>query len=181
MKITKQKSKKAAANFYVAAAFLIGFIIFSYFSITMERPKDWLTAPGLSPLALSILGFVLFAKIAYNSIRKGALQNQFNNFQIHFVNQWLNHEQTKRFAKASLAICVYYFLLLKFFPFEIATLIFLVVIQYLFSSKLSWKKNLIVSVLVTLIVTISFRGFFGILLPGEADLLGNLIYWFKHF
>ena len=81
------------------------------------------------------------------------------------------------FAQTAPLIFAYYFVLLSHLPFELATLVFLAVAQYLFGPADHIKRNLLVSFFLTVLITLAFRLFFGVLLPGSFDSIGYVMHW----
>ncbi len=167
--------QRAAVEILVAFGFLLSLFLLAYFSISMERPRGWPTAPGLFPFLICVFGVIFFSLIMLSGIRKGGL-NLDTLQQSRDIKIWLSGPNTNRVVKFGFIVAGYYFLFLPLLPFECATLIFLMLTQVLFSTGLVWSKALLISISITLTVSIIFRGFFGILLPGSFDLLDAFLF-----
>lgn len=173
-------TKGAAVDFVVAAALIGVFAVAAYLSVQMERPRGWLSAPGLVPFLLSITLIAMFSVIAGKAIQRGALIDLGRSMRLSTLTGLLSDERRKRVTLAAGIIALYYFLLLAFLPFEISTVAFFLLIFSVFWADSSWTRRIVTSVGVTAAFTVGFRGFFGIILPGEGDLLGTVLYWFNN-
>lgn len=167
----------AGADFLTAAALIAVFVVAAYFSVQMERPRGWLSAPGLLPLLLSGMLIVMFSVIAGRAVRRGALEEIGRITRPHSLGGWFREERRRRVILAAGVIALYYFGLLGFLPFEAATVLFFLIIFSIFWAGASWARRLVVSIGLTVAFAAGFRGFFRIILPGQGDLLGAFLFW----
>lgn len=176
-----RKATKGAAVDLLVAVVLIGvFAAAAYLSALMERPRGWLSAPGLLPFLLSTTLIAMFLVIASKAIQRGALIDLSRKIRASALGELVTDERRRRVALAAGIIALYYFLLLEFVPFEISTISFFLLIFAVFWPDASWTRRIITSVGLTMAFTLGFRGIFGIILPGEGDLLGTILYWFNN-
>jgi hypothetical protein len=174
------RAKGAGADFLLAVALIVLFAVAAYLSIQMDRPRGWLSAPGLLPLLLSISLIGMFSVIAARAVGRGALDEIGRRERPGELSQWFREERVRRVTLAAGIIALYYFLLLRFLPFELATSAFFLIAFAFFWPTASRTRRIVISVALTAAFTAGFRGFFNIILPGEGDLLGSALYWFAN-
>lgn len=173
-------ARGAAADFLVAVVLIFLCVAAAYLSLQMERPRGWLSAPGLLPFLLSTMLVAMFGAIASKAIRRGALTELARSMRSSRWSETLTDERRLRVFLAAGIIAVYYFLLLRFLPFEISTMVFFLLVFAVFWESASWIRRIITGATLTIAVTAGFRGFFGIILPGQGDLLGTALYWLNN-
>ncbi len=87
-------------------------------------------------------------------------------------------------ARAGLAVLlvgVYYFGLLAFLPFEVASTIFLLAMYWAFWPAGGWAPRLATAVGLPILITLCFQGGFQLPLPGEGNLVLLAQYlWVTH-
>lgn len=174
--------KNEGAELIVSLALLLISGFFAYHSLIMERPEGWETAPGLMPLFLSASLFVMSGIIFIASLKKGGLKALLGSLNID-----QSDERKTGFLKSSgrgliamAAVGIFYFILLRFLPFEIAAVIFFLVMTQVYWSDASLTKRIVVSVCLPVIIAVVFQGGFGIPLPGEGNLIEIIVYNLRH-
>lgn len=157
---------KAKSDFVAAVVIMIFSIAVAINSLGMPRDSGWSTAPGLVPLILAVSLFMMAVGLLLSSIKRDA-------FRL-FAEQRGGGELTRLLADVSVrkTVCIiaittlYITLLVDRIPFEVSGFIFLFVSVQMCWKTGSQKRKLAVSVLVPVVLTIIFRIFFNIFLPG---------------
>lgn len=178
----KTSGNKEGAELLMSLAFLLVSGLFTYFSVVMENPESWVTAPGLLPFLLAASLFVMAAIMAAGSISRGGLAALFG---AHDPGDDAGEGVAPRpgFFKASgrvltamVAVAVLYFGLLRVLPFEISILIFFLFMTHFYWPEASLRKRLTVSLLLPLVISGVFAGGFGIPLPGQNNIVEMLTF-----
>jgi hypothetical protein len=175
----RRVSKGSRADLLVSLSLLLLSAAFVHFSLQMERPRGWLSAPGLLPLFLGVGLFVMAAFIAGAAIGRGAFSPRGRGTNEGGIPQWFKMSISRRVLLAAGVIALYFFGLLEFLPFEAATVIYFLLATAIFWPGSSWRQRATLAIGLTAASAISFRLFFSVLLPGEGDLLGNLLFWLR--
>ena len=166
-----------ARNGFLMGLFLLalsGYIFVSGWFI--PRPEGWLTAPAMLPLLLGGSLFVMAALITLDTIRQGALRTL-----LDFGSSAEDDGRPAwRIAFAMVAIGVFYFGLLPWLYFEVATALFLFVMIRIYWPEGGWGVRLAISVVLPFLVSGAFQGGFGIPLPGDSNVMQEFIYWLRH-
>jgi len=174
MVLTGRKNKvlragsKAKSDFVAAIVIMIFSISVAINSLSMPRESGWSTAAGLVPLILSVSLFMMAFGLLVSSIKRDACAQ--------FAEQKGREFLTRVFGDVSArkTVCIialttgYIILLVDRVPFEVSGFIFLFVALQMCWKKGSLQRKLVVSILVPVVLTIIFRMFFNIFLPGGA-------------
>jgi hypothetical protein len=166
-----------------STGFLVGLgllLISGYFFITsffIPHPEGWQTAPGMLPMFLGGTLMIMAVIITVDTVRRGAIKNLFGGGKKADKSE--SENSLRRAFLAIIGVAVFYFGLLQFLPFEIAAFVFLAGMAQLFWDDSSLTKRLIVSAVVPFVITGSFQGIFGIPLPGESNLVQEIMFLVK--
>jgi Tripartite tricarboxylate transporter TctB family len=157
----------------IAVGLLVVSAFFAVGGLEIRVPEGWQTAPGMLPTILGISLFIMSGMLLVKAIRAGALR----------VRLTLSDGESS-LARAGIAVLlvgIYYFVLLEFLPFEVASSLYLLAMFWTF-----WPEGGLVPRLTTAIglpigITLCFQGVFQIPLPGEGNLilLGQYL-WLSH-
>jgi len=157
---------KAKSDFVAAFVIMIFSILVAISSLSMPRESGWDTAPGLVPLILSLSLFMMAFGLMVSSIKRDVFAQFAEQKGSKFLTR-LFADTSKRKTACIIAITTGYItLLVDRVPFEVSGFIFLFVALQLCWKKGSLKRKLVVSILVPVVLTIIFRMFFNIFLPG---------------
>lgn len=166
---TENKQLRMASTDIVTSLIVMAVAaVISIWALRMSNPTGWASAPGLVPLLFAgtmfLMGLGLFITAAYRN-GLSLLVTRLRNFSgKHFVQD----TQTKRSIWIILLAAVYTIILTGRLPFEIAGFLFLFSSFALFWEKGRWLKLTVVSILVPLFFSLTFRFLFSILLPGDS-------------
>ena len=158
----KTSGNKEGAELLMSLAFLLVSGLFTYFSVVMENPESWVTAPGLLPFLLAASLFV--AHDPGDDAGEGVAPRP--GF----------FKASGRVLTAMVAVAVLYFGLLRVLPFEISILIFFLFMTHFYWPEASLRKRLTVSLLLPLVISGVFAGGFGIPLPGQNNIVEMLTF-----
>lgn len=150
----------------------------AYFFVTgwfVPRPEGWLTAPAMLPLLLSGSLLVMAVLITLETVRNGALRGW-----SHWPDGANAARPLWRIAFAVVAVAVYYFGLLQFLYFEVATAVYLFVMMRAYWPEGGLRARLAIAIIVPFLVSGSFQGGFGIPLPGDSNVMQDVLYWLRH-
>jgi hypothetical protein len=139
-------------------------------SLTMERPARWYTAPGLVPLLLSLGLSVMAFILLTGAVRRGALASSSIRKATRLPAQAL------RYAAAVGGIGCFYFLLLRFLPFELACFVYLLGMFRVFWPEATWVRQVLAALGLALTFVVGFQLGFDIPLPGHNNLLEQLLF-----
>ncbi|MEM7194336.1 MAG: tripartite tricarboxylate transporter TctB family protein [Pseudomonadota bacterium] len=165
---------RAFAEFLIATFFALCMLVVAIASVHLDRPSGWPTAPGIFPLLVALAGFIFFAVIANSA------------FKVAWCELKSSVEpapsQVKPFFLKSFVLVAGYYLLGTFWlPFEIATLLFLVVVQLTFPPKQRVSVVLMKSLALTFLISVCFAVVFNVVLPGRFEITGQLIHHLQRF
>lgn len=155
-------------DFVVSIIIFLLSIIVIVWSLHMPRPGGWSTAPGLMPLFLGATLLAMGIGLLVSAIRNNGIQRLRERMRRFSVREWVNEGTGRRTLWVVLVTGFYVFVLLGRIPFEIASIIYLGVMLYVFWRRGGWLKITLISVLLPLVFGIIFRGIFIILLPGGS-------------
>jgi hypothetical protein len=163
----EQEAASAPSEGPASVVIAVGLLVLSaYFAIgglEIRVPEGWQTAPGMLPIILGVSLFIMSGMLLVKAIRAGALRVR----QIHDA-----HDSS--LARASIAILlvgVYYFGLLAFLPFEIASSVFLLAMFWIYWPEGTLAPRLATAIGLPIFITLCFQGGFQIPLPGEGNLI----------
>lgn len=170
------EAREARNGFLMGVALLAlsGYVFVSGWFI--PRPEGWLTAPAMLPLLLGGSLFVMAGLITIGTIREGAFR-AFLDFRGSGAS---DDRPAWRIAFAMAAIGGFYFGLLPFLHFEIATALFLLVMMRAYWPDGSLRVRLAIAVVLPFLISGAFQGAFGIPLPGDGNLMQEFQYWLRH-
>jgi len=175
--LNKEKKNKLLINDIIFGLILvIVSLIFCFDSIGLERPKGWLTAPGLFPLIIfSSLGcmglFLLIHAIKGPNLK--LLKDRLGTLK--FDPAILKNIFKNKTVILIIIFFTYYIILSRILPFELSTFIYLFAIF-----KIFWKKPIhiifISAFIGTMTFSLVFERVFKVMLPGIAwrDMLSFL-------
>lgn len=173
---SRSEAREARNGFLMGVLLLAlsGYVFVSSWFI--PRPEGWLTAPAMLPLLLGGSLFVMAALISLDAIKQGALRALFDIRGGDATDE----RPAWRIVFAMAAIGVYFFGLLPFLHFEIATAIFLLAMMRAYWPEGSLRARLAIAVVLPFVISGSFQGAFGIPLPGDSNLMQEFQYWLRH-
>lgn len=172
------REREARNGLFIAVCLLLlsGYVVVSAWFL--PRPEGWQTAPAMLPLLLGASLFVMAGFIAHDTIKQGALRALFD-FR-RGDEHGRDDRPLWRIVVAMVTVGVFYFVLLRYLPFEIAAFVFLLVMMQVFWREGSFGARLALAVVVPFIITGAFQGVFGIPLPGQSNLVQDFLYWVQH-
>jgi len=172
---SRRERREARNGFFMG----IGLLALSgYFFVSgwfVPRPEGWLTAPAMLPLLLGGSLFVMAGLITLDTIKQGAFRAL-----LDVGDDTTDGRPLWRIVFAIAAVGVFYFGLLRFLHFEIATAIFLFAMMRVYWSDGSFRARLAIAVALPFLISASFQGGFGIPLPGDSNLMQEFLYWLRH-
>jgi hypothetical protein len=142
--------------------------VISIWALRMPNPTGWASAPGLVPLlfagSMFLMGLGLFITAVY---RNGFsfLRTRLTTFS---GKSFFQDAQTKRSIWIIILAAIYTLILTGRLPFEISGFLFLFGTFTVFWQKGRWLKLIIVSIVIPLFFSLTFRFLFSILLPGDS-------------
>jgi len=173
----ERRAERAPSEGPSSVVIAAGLLVLSAYStiggLEIRVPEGWQTAPGMLPIILGVSLFIMSGLLLVKAIRAGALR-------VSFLHE-LGESSLTRAGIALLLVGIYYFVLLEFLPFEVASSLYLLAMFWTF-----WPDGGLVPRLATAIglpigITLCFQGVFQIPLPGEGNLilLGQYL-WVTH-
>jgi hypothetical protein len=168
--------REARNGFLTGIALLV---LSGYFFVTgwfVPRPEGWLTAPAMLPLFLGGTLFIMAAVITLDTIKQGAFRALFDVGP----GDATDGRPLWRIVFAVAAVAIFYFGLLRFLYFEIATAIFLFAMMQVYWREGSFGARLAIAVILPFLISGAFQGGFGIPLPGDSNIVQELLYWLRH-
>lgn len=172
----KQQKEKGSSLLVSGGLMLLSAFVFIS-SFFIPAPEGWQTAPGMLPMLLGGSLFVMATAISWEAINNGAWISLKESFKG-------NHQSDPNTPlwRVVVAICVvgvFYFVLLQFLLFEFAAFLFLLTMLQIYWAESKFWHRLLVSLLMPFIITLSFNGIFGIPMPGDSNVVQELIFWWK--
>ncbi len=175
MKSDKDKNSKSTNNswFYIIDISGILFIMLISVlviiaSIFMERPRGWASAPGLLPV---IVGGTLFIMCFFLLISTLKEKKEFGSSGSKLRRYLCDvYQGNKKALQIIGLVAIYYFLLIKFLPFELATAIYIFVSLFQFWEEGSLAKKIIISIVIPVLLTYIMREAFYLHMPGNTIL-----------
>lgn len=172
-----QQAEAAPSEGPTSVIIAVGLLALSaYFVVAgfeLPIPEGWQTAPGMLPIILGISLFGMASLLLLKAIRAGALR-----VNIH------DEADDSRLARAGIAVLfvgVYYFGLLAYLPFEVASGLFLLAMYWMFWPDSGWRIRFAVAVGLPVLITLCFQGGFELPLPGQGNLVLLAQYlWVTH-
>jgi Tripartite tricarboxylate transporter TctB family len=145
----------------------VGLLVLSAYSaiggLEIRVPEGWQTAPGMLPTILGISLFIMSGVLLVKAIRAGA-------WRVRLTHD-ADESSLKRAGIAILLVGIYYFGLLEFLPFEVASSIFLLAMFWIYWPDGGLAPRLATAIGLPIVISLSFQGGFQIPLPGEGNLI----------
>lgn len=173
----KRQAETAPSEGPTSVLIAVGLLALSaYFTVAgfeIRVPEGWQTAPGMLPIILGITLFIMAGLLLAKAIRAGALRVR--------LHEEVDDSGLKRAGTALLLVGIYYFGLLAFLPFEVASTLFLLAMFWFFWPASSWTPRIATAVGLPILITLAFQGGFELPLPGEGNLVLLAQYlWVTH-
>jgi len=173
LKMTQDESKgdrqaeSAPSEGPTSVLIAVGLLVLSaYFAVAgleIRIPEGWQTAPGMLPVILGCSLFIMSAVLLAKAIRAGALR-------VSLIHE-AGDSNLARAGIAVLLVGIYYFGLLAFLPFEVASGIFLLAMFWIFWPDGGLLPRVATAIGLPILITLCFQGGFGIPLPGQGNLI----------
>lgn len=128
-----------------------------------DRPRGWETAAALVPVVSGTLVGLCALVLLIGALRRGAYAQLLQVVRTPVSTR--TRREAGRTVSVFLIIGVYYFLLLRFLPFVVATAAFLLV-MFVVYWRGAWWRMLLVSVLGAVVIHVLFSVALGAQLPG---------------
>lgn len=157
---------KAKSDFIAAIVIMIFSIAVGINSLGMPRDSGWSTAAGLVPLILSVSLFMMAIGLLISSIKRDAFAQFAELKGSKFPTRVFNDVAARKTVCIITLTACYILLLVDRIPFEVSGFVFLFVALQMCWKTGSLMRKLAVSILVPVVLTIIFRIFFNIFLPG---------------
>ena len=166
-------SSEGPTSVLIAVGLLVLSALFAVGGLETRIPEGWQTAPGMLPTILGVSLFVMAGMLLVKALRAGA-------WRVRMQDE-ARESSLKRAGIAVLLVGVYYFGLLAFLPFELASTIFLLAIYWAFWPAGGWTPRVATAVGLPILITLCFEGGFGLPLPGQGNLILLAQYlWVSH-
>lgn len=137
-----KEKKLRKADIVISLILISGSLFFFFKSLTMQvRNEPIYTSPGFLPALICIIIFGLSLHLLISAWKDGA---RINKEDIRAVISLFREEQTLRIIYMIIIFLVYIFILIRFFPFSIATFLYLLMFMYWFKAG-SLLKILVIS------------------------------------
>lgn len=145
-------------------------------SFGIPAPEGWQTAPGMLPMLIGGSLFIMSVVITLDVLKRGGWSSM-----LSFLRREGGPSEAPlwRTVTAGVGVAVFYFGLLRILPFEIAAFIFLAFMFQMFWKKSTLVQRLLVAVIMPFVITGSFKGAFGIPLPGDGSIVETVMYMLK--
>ena len=174
----KPKKNEKGSSLLVGGALLLiaAYVFISGFFI--RAPEGWQTHPGMLPILLGGSLFVMALIITMDAIKNGA----WISLQEMLHGQTDNADSERSLKRVLIALAFiggFYFVLLPILHFEIAAAIFLFAMTSVYWPEGKLVHRLLLAVLLPFFITISFQGVFGIPMPGKANFVQEILFWWK--
>ncbi len=183
LKMTQDESKsertaesapsEGPTSVLIAVGLLVVSAYFAIGGLEIRVPEGWQTAPGMLPIILGISLFIMAGMLLVKAIRAGALRVR--------LAHGADESSLARAGIAVLLVGIYYFALLAFLPFEVASSIYLLAMFWIFWPEGGLAPRLTTAIGLPVLITLTFQGGFQIPLPGEGNLVLLAQYlWVSH-
>jgi hypothetical protein len=140
----------------VSAYFVVG-------GLEIRIPEGWQTAPGMLPVILGVSLFIMAGLLLMKAVRAGALR-------VSLADE-LPQSSLTRAGAAVFVVGIYYFVLLAYLPFEVASSIFLLAMFWIYWPHGGLAPRIATAIGLPVLITLSFQGGFEIPLPGQGNLI----------
>lgn len=159
---------------FVLALVAVGGIIHS---LNLETPAGWHTAPGLFPLSLSTLLLAMALTLIGSGVRAGGLgkllQRMSNNLFSGVAAWFGSHRRT---LAAMTMVAAFYFGLLAFLWFEVASTAFLFAMACFFWAGSTLGQRLALAAVTPFVFVLAFQVGFDLGLPGNGTLTELILF-----
>ncbi len=173
----EESQREKGSSLLVSGGLMLisGFVFVSSFFI--PAPEGWQTAPGMLPMLLGGSLFIMASVISWEAIKNGAWISLKQGFR--GIGESDPNTPLWRVVVAILVVGIFYFVLLRFLLFEIAAFLFLMTMLQIFWTESKFWHRLLASLLIPFTITVSFHGIFGIPMPGESNIVQEVLFWWK--
>ena len=169
----ESKPSEGPTSVLIAVGLLALSAYFAVAGFDIRIPEGWQTAPGMLPIILGISLFIMAGLLLVKALRAGA-------WRVRFVDE-MGESSMNRAGIGLLLVGVYYFGLLAYLPFEVASSLFLLGMFWVFWPAGRWAARIATAIGLPILITLCFAGGFGLPLPGEGNLILLVQYlWVSH-
>lgn len=159
---------KVKSDFVAALVIMIFSLAVAINAIGMPRDGGWSTAAGLVPLILAVSLFMMGVGLLVSSIKRDVFKLFAEQRGSGYLARALADNSTRKTLCIIGITTAYITLLVGRVPFEVSGFIFLFVAVQMCWKTGSLRRKLAVSFLVPVVLTIVFRIFFNVFLPGDT-------------
>ena len=166
----KKKLRMAGTDIISSLIVMAVGVAISVWALKMPNPTGWASAPGLVPLLFASTMFLMGLGLFITALRQkgfSALRTRLSRFS---GKDFIQDTQTQRSLWIIMLTTVYLLVLSGRLPFEIAGALFLFSTFAVFWKEGRWLKLIVVSLVIPLVFSLTFRFLFSILLPGDSIL-----------
>lgn len=170
---TETAPSEGPTSVLIAVGLLALSAYFAIAGLQVRIPEGWQTAPGMLPTILGVSLFIMSGLLLVKAIRAGALR-------VRLTDEAPDSSWT-RAGTAVLLVGIYYFGLLRFLPFEVASSIFLLAMFWIYWPDGGLIPRIATAIGLPVLITLCFEGGFEIPLPGQGNLILLAQYlWVSH-
>jgi Tripartite tricarboxylate transporter TctB family len=162
-RVAESAPSEGPASVLIAAGLLVLSACFAIGGLEIRVPEGWQTAPGMLPIILGVSLFIMSGLLLVKAIRAGALR-------VRLIHE-MGESSLTRAGIALLLVGIYYFVLLEFLPFEVASSLYLLAMFWTFWPEGGLVPRLATAIGLPIAITLCFQGVFQIPLPGEGNLI----------
>ena len=142
--------------------------VISIWALRMPNPTGWASAPGLVPLLFAGTMFLMGLGLFISAVKRHGLSFLGTRLATFSGKSFVQDAQTKRSIWIIILAAIYTLILTGRLPFEIAGFLFLFGTFTVFWKKGRWLRLTIISIVIPLFFSLTFRFLFSILLPGDS-------------
>ncbi len=166
-------SSEGPTSVLIAVGLLVISAYFVVAGFEIRVPEGWQTAPGMLPIILGVTLFIMAGLLLAKALRDGA-------WRIN-IHDEATESSLKRAGTAILIVGIYYFGLLAFLPFEVASSLFLLAMFRVYWPEGRWTPRIATAIGLPILITLAFQGGFQLPLPGQGNLVLLAQYlWVTH-
>lgn len=158
------QKKSVAGDIIMGFILIVSGIAIVINSSHMKVFRTFLDAPGLFPMILGFIFIILGMMLCIPAIRLNGISELKKTFSKSQLLVFIKDDKTFRVMVLLLLMVVYIYILIGKVHFTIATAIYLF-FTMLYLKSTSWWKNLIISILASVLISVVFKYGFRIPLP----------------
>jgi len=158
------QKKSVAGDIIMGFILIVSGIAIIINSSHMKVFRTFLDAPGFFPMILGFIFIILGMMLSIPAIRSNGISELKKTFSKSQLLAFIKDDKTFRVTVLLLLMIVYVFILIGKVHFTIATAIYLF-FTMLYLKSTSWWKNLIISILASVLISVVFKYGFRIPLP----------------